>query len=163
SQKLINGNHIREDGDIHSPKELMNALQILSSDEELFLKLLLGPESVMVKHIQNLWKAQVKKDRDSKSLVGCNLPEQKLGDLKQSDEVVHRKERKFFRRKAKSLEENPSKGNKASRESNRIVILKPGPTGLQNSEAERGLVSSPQSRFVISNKEPNERTGSHFF
>lgn len=162
-EKLINGKQVTDEDDLPTSKELRDALQVLSSDEELILKLLQGPKSIMVKYVQNLWNAQIEKDEDSKSLVGSNLTEKELLDLRQSDEVVHCKQRKFFRRKTKSLEKDPLKGNKTSQASNRIVILKPGPTGLQNPEIESTHGSLPESQFIIRNKGPIEGVGSHFF
>ncbi|KAB5527099.1 hypothetical protein DKX38_020946 [Salix brachista] len=162
NEKLIDRKHVTENGDLHPSKELRDALQILTSDEELFLKLLQGPKSIMVKHVQNLWNAQVEKDGDSKLPAISNLMEQGLDDFRHSDEAIHGKQRKFFKRKTKSLEKNPSKENKASQASNRIVILKPGPTSLLLPENESSIGSSPESEFIIRNKGPNERSASHF-
>ncbi|KAJ6675355.1 ADHESIN-LIKE PROTEIN putative (DUF3741)-RELATED [Salix viminalis] len=152
NEKLIDRKHVTENGDLHPSKELRDALQILTSDEELFLKLLQGPKSIMVKHVQNLWNAQVEKDGDSKLPAISNLMEQGLDDFRHSDEAIHGKQRKFFKRKTKSLEKNPSKENKASQASNRIVILKPGPTSLLLPENESSIGSSPESEFIIRNK-----------
>ncbi|KAJ6328642.1 hypothetical protein OIU77_010350 [Salix suchowensis] len=162
NEKLIDRKHVTENGDLHPSKELRDALQILTSDEELFLKLLQGPKSIMVKHVQNLWNAQVEKDGDSKLPAISNLMEQGLDDFRHSDEAIHGKQRNFFKRKTKSLEKNPSKENKASQASNRIVILKPGPTSLRLPENESSIGSSPESEFIIRNKGSNERSASHF-
>ncbi|CAK7348883.1 unnamed protein product [Dovyalis caffra] len=162
NEKLINRKNVTEDGDLSPSKELRDALQILTSDEELFLKLVQGPKSIMVKHVQSLWNAQVEKDEDSKSLGESKLPEQGLLDFRHSDEAIHGKQHKFFRRKTKSLEKNPSKENKASQASNRIVILKPGPTSLLLPENESSIGSSPESQFINRNKGLNARSGSHF-
>ncbi|KAF2282598.1 hypothetical protein GH714_043227 [Hevea brasiliensis] len=135
SQRLINAKHVTGDGETHPSEELKDALRILSSDKELSLKL----------------------------LQGLNLSEQENDGLKRFDEVIHGKQRKFFRRKAKSLEKNPSKESKASQASNRIVILKPGPIGVEKPENERSLGSSPESQILIRNKGPNEGFGSYFF
>uniref|UniRef100_A0A6M2ES09 DUF4378 domain-containing protein n=1 Tax=Populus davidiana TaxID=266767 RepID=A0A6M2ES09_9ROSI len=162
NEKLIDRKHVTEDGDLHPSKELRDALQILTSDEELFLKLLQGPKSIMVKHVQNLWNAQVEKDGDSKLLAVSNLLEEGLHGFRHSGEAIHGKQRKFFRKKTKSLEKNPSKENKASQASNRIVILKPGPTSLLLPENESSIGSSPESQFIIRNKGPIERSASHF-
>ncbi|EEF50533.1 conserved hypothetical protein [Ricinus communis] len=155
------GKHGAVDEDIHPSKELKDAIKILSSDEELSMKLLQGPKSLMVKYIENLWNAQVEKDEVSKPLVGSNLSEQEIRDLKQTDEVVHSKQRKFFRRKAKSLEKTPS--NKATQASNKIVILKPGPALLEKPETEGSIGPAPESQPFIRYKGPDERVGSYFF
>jgi hypothetical protein len=162
NEKLINWKHFAEDGEFHPSKELRDALQILVSDEELFPKLLQGPKSIMVKHVQSLWNAQVEKDEESKSLPGLNSLEQGLHGFRHSDEAIHGKQHKFFRRKTKSLEKNPSKENKASQASNRIVILKPGPTSLLPPKNESIIGLSRKSQFTIGDKVPNERFGSNF-
>ncbi|KAJ6955371.1 hypothetical protein NC652_006718 [Populus alba x Populus x berolinensis] len=163
NEKLVNWKHVAEDGNFHPSKELRDALQILISDEELFPKLLQGPKSIMVKHVQSLWNAQVEKGEESKSLPGSNSSEQGLHGFRHSDEAIHGKQHKFFRRKTKSLEKNPSKENKACQASNRIVILKPGPTSMLPPKNESIIGSLPKSQFTIGDKVPNERFGSNFF
>ncbi|XWS13394.1 hypothetical protein CRYUN_Cryun36dG0033700 [Craigia yunnanensis] len=162
SQKLLNGNQLTEDGELQASKEVMDALQILSLDEELFLKLLRDPNSLLVKYVQDLPDAQLK-DEESKPLAGSNFPEQEPVGLRQSNEPVNRKQRNFFRRKSKSQERDLLDGNKVSQASNKIVILKPGPTCLQTPEAGSSLGSSPESQYIIRHREPNEKVGSHFF
>ncbi|KAJ0113488.1 hypothetical protein Patl1_00454 [Pistacia atlantica] len=162
-QKLIKGKHLSEDGEIHPSNELQDALQILGSDGELFLKHLKDPNSVLVKCIQNFLDAQLEKDEDTKSVAGSNISEQEVSNLGQSDELVNHKQRRFFRKKVKSQERSPLTGNKASQTSNRIVILKPGPTSVQSLETERSIGSSPEPHYSIRNKGLNERIGSHFF
>ncbi|XWS35159.1 hypothetical protein CRYUN_Cryun21dG0101900 [Craigia yunnanensis] len=162
SQKLINRNQLTEDGELQASKEVMDALQMLSLDEELFLKLLRDPNSLLVKYVQNLPDAQLK-DEESKPLAGSNVSEQELVDLRQSNEPVNRKQHNFFRRKLKSQERDLSDGNKVTQASNKIVILKPGPTCLQTPETGSSLGSSPESRYIIRHRKPNEKVGSHFF
>uniref|UniRef100_A0A2P2MAE2 DUF3741 domain-containing protein n=1 Tax=Rhizophora mucronata TaxID=61149 RepID=A0A2P2MAE2_RHIMU len=170
SKKLINEKNVHDAGDNHPSKELRDTLQILISDEELFLKLLQGPKSVMLKYVQSLCNdyakkdvdTQVPQDRESKSLAGSKPSEGKLCALRQSDRIVNTKEHKFFRRRSKSLEKIPSNEFSSSQTSNTIVILKPGPTEMQNSESDSSLGSLPQSQFIIRNKGPNERVGSYF-
>ncbi|XVF37967.1 hypothetical protein REPUB_Repub20aG0057000 [Reevesia pubescens] len=162
SQKLINRNHLTEDGELQASKEVMDALQILSLDEELFLKLLRDPNSLLVKYVQDLPDAQLK-DEESKPLAGSNFSEQEPVGSRQSNELVNRKQRNFFRRKSKSQERDLSDGNTVSQASNKIVILKPGATCLQTPETGSNLGSSPESRYIIRHREPNEKVGSHFF
>ncbi|KAK0582382.1 hypothetical protein LWI29_024960 [Acer saccharum] len=163
SQKLVKGKHFTEDGEFHPSKELMDALQILGSDRELFVKHLQDPNSPLVKSIQNFPDEQLEKDKDSKSLAENNLLDQGLGNPRQSDELVNRKQRKFLRRKVKSQGKDPSNEDKTSQASNRIVILKPGPTGMQNQETASSVGLSPESHYIIRNKGTSERNGSHFF
>ncbi|XVF65265.1 hypothetical protein PTKIN_Ptkin09bG0233700 [Pterospermum kingtungense] len=149
SQKLLNGNQLIEDGELHASKEVMDALQILSLDEELFLKLLRDPNSLLVKYVQDMPDAQ-SKDEESKPLAASNEP-------------VNKKQRNFFRRKAKSQERDLSDENKVSQASNKIVILKPGPTCSQHPETGSSLGSTPEPQRIIRNRELNEKVGSHFF
>ncbi|OMO88595.1 hypothetical protein COLO4_20185 [Corchorus olitorius] len=163
SQKLINGNQITEDGEVQASKEVMDALQILSLDEELFLKLLRDPNSLLVKYVQDMPDAQTKKEEESKALAGSNISEQDLVALRQSNEPVNRKQRNFFRRKLKSQERDLSDGDKDSQASNKIVILKPGPPSLQTPENGSSLDSSAESQYIIRQRVENEKVGSHFF
>ncbi|WCJ22786.1 Phosphatidylinositol N-acetyglucosaminlytransferase subunit P-related [Euphorbia peplus] len=156
SQRLINGKRETGDADIRLSKELMDALKILSSDEELSLKLLQGPKSVLVQYFENLWNAQVEKDEISKPPVGSNSSEQEIQDLKQP-KVTHSKERNFFRRKAKSKADKVSQGSKT------IVILKPTAGPSEKPDPEGSQRGTPESQSDTSNKGPNERVGSHFF
>ncbi|KAJ4834448.1 hypothetical protein Tsubulata_007899 [Turnera subulata] len=159
-EKLISGKHLGEDENLHPSKEIRDALQVLSSDEEFLMKILQGPKSIMAKYVQNLWSVQGEKDEDTKSLAGSNLSEM---DLKQSDEVVSCKQRKFFRRKSKSGGKIPATGDQESQTSNRIVILKPGPACIRNSDTDGSLGLPPESEFIVRNKGPMERISSHFF
>ncbi|KAJ8900644.1 hypothetical protein K2173_025421 [Erythroxylum novogranatense] len=169
SQKLINEKNGTEEGNMNLSKELRDALQILSSDE-IFLKLLQGPKSVMLKYIQGLSDAQTEKskgsqrlkDENSELLVGSNMSEKDLCDLRQPDKIVHTKQHKFFRRRTRSLEKIPSEGNNSYQTTNTTVILKPGLTGLQNSEEESNTSSLSKPHLIIRNREGNERAGSYF-
>ncbi|KAM1140720.1 hypothetical protein EV1_040371 [Malus domestica] len=159
NHKFTDGKQLTEDQKIHHFKELLDALEVLSSDEELLLKLLQDPNSLLAKQVQMLQDAQIEKDEECVSFAESKLAEQKLGDVKQSEELVNRKRRYFFRRKVKPQERNPSKENENSEASKMIVILKPGPPALQNSEIEDG--TTPESHNNVRNKGPSER--SHFF
>ncbi|XP_057980264.1 uncharacterized protein LOC131166054 [Malania oleifera] len=161
SQNFINGPHLT-DGEAHPSKEFLDALQTLNSNKELFLELLQDPNSLLVKHIQSLLDSQeLEKDKKSKFLTGSNLSEQDLSNAKPSEELVERKQHNFFRRKNKSHGRNLL-GNDSAQVSNRIVILKPGPAALKNSETETELASPLQSHYSVGKKEPSERAASHF-
>uniref|UniRef100_A0A5B6ZL24 DUF4378 domain-containing protein n=1 Tax=Davidia involucrata TaxID=16924 RepID=A0A5B6ZL24_DAVIN len=161
NEKSTNGKNLTKDGKIHHSKEFMDALQTLSSNKELFLELLKDPDSLLVKHIQDLEDAQIEKEQNSKSLARSNLLDKELSNSRPS-ELVHRKQHNFFRRKSKSQERNPLKGNENCQPSNRIVILKPGPAGMQNSQTESNLRSSLQSHYSLGDKGQSERIASQF-
>ncbi|XP_043718994.1 uncharacterized protein LOC122666927 isoform X2 [Telopea speciosissima] len=137
----------------HQSKLLMDALEMLNSNKELFLKLLQDPNSLLVKTIQDL--------RDAQAVAGRTkpLPEEKsnskecekhVGDKKLQRQNVHT----FFRRKNKSQNINPSKGSDNSQALDRIVLLKPRPEGERNS----GTETSPSLR----NEEQSVKVTSHF-
>ncbi|KAF5731736.1 hypothetical protein HS088_TW18G00421 [Tripterygium wilfordii] len=161
TQEIISVNHIAEDGDVHLPENLINVLQILCADDELFLKLVQDPSSILIKYGHCMQNTSVEEGEDSKTLVGPKVSDHEPRNSRQSDELVKRKQRKFFRRKAKSMEIPVSKGSMTSPQaSNTIIILKPA---LQNSETESCIGSSPDSHPIVRNKGPSERIGSHFF
>ncbi|GMI71815.1 TON1 Recruiting Motif 15 [Hibiscus trionum] len=158
SQKLVDRNQIIEDGELQASKEVMDALRILSLDEELFLKLLRDPNSLLVKYVQNMPDSQLK-DEESKLLAPSNYSENEPDCLRQSNEPVNRKQRNFFRRKLKSQERDMSNEKSVSEASSKIVILKPGPI---TPETGSSLGTSPESQYVVRHREPNEKVGSRF-
>lgn len=172
SQKFATGT--AEDGKTENSQEFTDALQTLNSNKELFLKLLQDPNSLLMKHIQNLLDSQVEKDENSmshensnshkysKSLPGSNLPDRELLNLKQSKEFTNHKQHKFFRRRSKSQDSISLNGNENYQASNKIVILKPGPVDSRNSETDNGFGSLMQSHNDMTNTGPSERTVSHF-
>ncbi|GMJ01802.1 TON1 Recruiting Motif 15 [Hibiscus trionum] len=160
SQKLISRNQLTEGGELQASKEVMDALQVLSLDEELFLKLLRDPNSLLVKYVKDLPDVR---DEESKPLAGSNISEQELVGLKQSNEPVNRKQRNFFRGRSKSQERDSQNKNKVSEASTRIVVLKPGPTCSQMPETGSSHGSLPEPKHIIRHREPNEKVGSHFF
>ncbi|PON43027.1 hypothetical protein PanWU01x14_276830 [Parasponia andersonii] len=164
-QKFTDGKHLKEDTKIHLQfRELMDELQLISSDEELFLKLLQDPQSLLVKYVQSLQDSQVEKDAESKSDGGSEFSEEQLVNSRKSEDLVNNnKHRNFFRRKVKSQERIQLKANESPDTLSKIVILKPGPTGLRDSKIESTLCPSQESRNLVINKEPSDRVGSHFF
>ena len=59
NQVRLNGKDLPEDGQFLSSRELMKALQVISSDKQLFLRLLQDPNSHLLKYIQELEKNAV--------------------------------------------------------------------------------------------------------
>ncbi|CAI9764848.1 unnamed protein product [Fraxinus pennsylvanica] len=154
--RLSNGKGFGEEGKIHFSEEMMDALQTLSSNKPLFLKLLQDPNSVLVKHIQKLEDAQLEKVQILGSASVSNLSEEKQINSK-SDDLVSVRHRKFFRRRRKSLESYPLEGNETCEASSKIVILKPGPAVFQNLHTD-----VDQSHYTIDNKVRDERGKSQF-
>ena len=159
NQKLLNGKDMVEDKKFLCSNELMETLQVISSDKELFLKLLQDPNSHLLKYIQELENAQGKTEKEYNSVANSNFTEQDLRNLKQTREIVSRKHRKFFWKKVKSPSKVPTNKNAETEVPNRIVILKPAPTSMQNSKGE----SNVDSRDIVHYKGPSfVRVGSHF-
>lgn len=159
-QKFNIGKDFTEIQKVQHSREIMDALQIPHSNDELFLELAQNPNSVLLKYIRNLH------DREGTYRKGTITEEPKsheFGEVRQSEELVDYKQRLFFRRKVKHRGRNPSKGNDNSDASSKIVILKPGPKGLVNSEAETIHPSAQNSTADDKRKVPNERVSSNFF
>ncbi|GMI89981.1 TON1 Recruiting Motif 15 [Hibiscus trionum] len=163
SHKLLNGNQLTEDGEVRASKEVMDALQISSLDEELFSKLVRYPNSLLLKYVQDSPDAHLKDEESSKPLAESNCSDMEYVDLRQRKETVNRKHRTLFRRKPKCQERDLWDGNKASQASNKIVNLKPGSTCMQTPETGSSTSSSSESHYIIGHGEPNEKVGSHFF
>ncbi|KAK8599689.1 hypothetical protein V6N13_060488 [Hibiscus sabdariffa] len=161
SQKLVNRNQLTEDGELEATKEVMDALRILSLDEELFSKLIRDPNSnsLLVKYVQNMLDSQLK-DEESKALAPSNFSDNKLVPLRQSNEPVNRKQPNFFRRKPKSKERDMSNEKQVSEGSSKIVVLKHGPIMPETGSR---LGSSPESRYIVRHRDLNEKVSSHFF
>ncbi|KAI3449197.1 hypothetical protein Pfo_005862 [Paulownia fortunei] len=161
-QRLSNSKHVGEEGKSCCSKEFMDALQTLSSNKGLFLKLLQDRNSLLVKHIENLEDARLGKDRTCSSFPAYNLSEENPKDLK-SDKFRNHRHRYFFRRRSKSLDSFPVGGDEGCQSSSNIVILKPGPAGSQSPEADVDVCNiSLQSHYKMENKVHNERNVSQF-
>jgi len=163
NQKILNGKDMVEDNNFLCSNELMETLQVISSDKELFLKLLQDPNSHLLKYIQELENAQGKTEKEYNSVANSNFTKQDLRNLKQTREIVSRKHRKFFWKKVKSPSKVPTNKNAETEVPNRIVILKPAPSGMQNSKCESNVASPLDSRDIVHYKGPSSvRVGSHF-
>ncbi|KAK7300729.1 hypothetical protein RJT34_11578 [Clitoria ternatea] len=99
NQMMLNGKDLPEDRKFLCSHELMEALQVISSDKELFLRLLQDPNSHVLKYIQELENAQGKGDDECSSVTGSKCCDQDLVNMKQTSEIVNRKHRNFFGRK----------------------------------------------------------------
>ncbi|CAK9134404.1 unnamed protein product [Ilex paraguariensis] len=160
-QRFTNEKHLTNDGKTDHSKEFTDALQMLSSNKELLFKLVEDPKSPLVKCIQELENAQLDEDQTSKSLVGLDMLEEKPTNSR-PDELVNRKRRNFFRRRSRSRENISRSGNETCPPSRRIVILKPGPAGLRNSDTEINVSTSLQSGYTMEKRVHSERNASLF-
>ncbi|KAJ7952296.1 Phosphatidylinositol N-acetyglucosaminlytransferase subunit P-like protein [Quillaja saponaria] len=108
NQKFIDGNDMGKDGAGPQSKQLLDALQILYSNKELFVKILKDPNSLLVKQIHQQARKQL-----TRSVSQSRLTEHQKSNA-----------RHF---------ENPSSYNCDPQSANRIVVLEPGPDKVQNS------------------------------
>ncbi|XP_039022794.1 uncharacterized protein LOC120155306 [Hibiscus syriacus] len=66
-QKLTDGESLCRNEVANCSNEFIDALEVLNSNKELFMKLLQDPNSLLVKHIQDLRDSQVKKQQPRSS------------------------------------------------------------------------------------------------
>ncbi|KAI5428667.1 uncharacterized protein LOC127127082 isoform X2 [Lathyrus oleraceus] len=153
NQKKTNSEELARDA-IH---DFVNQ-KILSGKDCVEDKKLLCSHELM-ETLQELENARGRSEKEFNSVADSNFSEQDLRSLKQTREIVNRKHRKFFWKKVKSQ----SKVIAKTEVPNRIVILKPATTGMQISESENNVASSPDSRDIVPYKGPSSmRVGSHF-
>lgn len=72
NQMILNGKDLPEDGQFLSSCELMEALHFISSDKQLFLKLLQDPNSQLLKNIFRSWR--MLKGEEAKNAVQLLAP-----------------------------------------------------------------------------------------
>ncbi|KAK2664099.1 hypothetical protein Ddye_002673 [Dipteronia dyeriana] len=90
NQNFIKGRYPERDRTNHQSKHFSDALEILNSNKDLFIKLLQDPNSLLVKHIQDLRDSQRKK-QETKSFPGAKVSENcSIGsvDPENSDTIV---------------------------------------------------------------------------
>lgn len=145
-QNSSNTKHSKDNGQVQQSRESMDALNRLSLEKDLLLKLLQDPNSLLVKHINGLESAHLEKGLlHSNSLPRCGFMEDKLIHSKTDEVINHKQHRSIFRRRSKSQETFPSMGSDKCQSSSKIVILKPGPASLQQQNTEIHISTSMQS------------------
>ncbi|GAV83870.1 DUF3741 domain-containing protein/DUF4378 domain-containing protein [Cephalotus follicularis] len=115
NQKFIHGKDLGRDGASHQSKILSDALEILNSNKELFVKLIQDPNSLLVKHVQDLQDSQAKKQLTKSILRAQSLDYQNSSAMEFEEHVCT----KNFT----SIDRYPANG---SGDTSAIVILKPG-------------------------------------
>ncbi|KAL5727446.1 hypothetical protein ACHQM5_000641 [Ranunculus cassubicifolius] len=136
SQKLSDTKQLTDDGAINQSKQFIDAVEILNSNKELLLKLLQDSSSQRVNNIQDLQLPPSEKVKQDKVLA----PKMSKQELASHKEVQRHNIHNFFRKKDKSHKRDSLKESDDSQVSNRIVVLKPKATPVQNS------ISSTQSQ-----------------
>ncbi|KEH18853.1 phosphatidylinositol N-acetyglucosaminlytransferase subunit P-like protein [Medicago truncatula] len=156
NQMILNGKDLEEARKFLFSDEIMEALQLISSDKELFLAFLQNPNPLVLKCVQEFENSHRVKDNDS------NFSEQDHGNKEQTSEIVNHKKHNFFRKKVKSQSKNSTNENVNTNISNRIVILKPGSIGSENSKTGKNIASSLDSHDTVEYNSPSVRGSSHF-
>lgn len=142
-------------GNTEVEDEFKNALQMLNSNKDLFLKLLGDPDSPIRKHIEDLQNVHIGKP----SKIAEN---QMLWELPGSKQPRKQRGRHFFRKGKKLTVANQSNECSDAKVVNRIVVLKPNLVRNQNPSNTVCSASSIQSQRGLENKEDGERLSSHF-
>ncbi|XP_027335168.1 uncharacterized protein LOC113849450 [Abrus precatorius] len=162
NQMILNGKDLAEARRFLCSHQLMEALQIISSDKELFLSLLHNPNSLLFKCVQEFRSSEGTNDKEYGCITGSNFSEQDHGHIEQTREIVNHKKHNFFRKKVKSQSKSSTDENGNTDLSSRIVILKPGQMGLQKSDPESNLASLQTSHDSVKYNAPSVRGSSHF-
>ncbi|XP_020588345.1 uncharacterized protein LOC110030111 isoform X2 [Phalaenopsis equestris] len=155
SQKIDETKQLVGNGVIHS-QEFMDALEILNSNKELFLKLVQHPNSIVFGHIQQLLKPHV---ADSSKLEALHYLEGS-DHSKEKNEIsdqngrnftnqMFQKQKKhfFLKKKDKFHEETASKIRNSSKERSKIVVLTPHIPMNNDDSIQNSPCSSPQSCY----------------
>lgn len=142
NQKFVNGGHFGNDQTDRKSKQFSEALYMLNSNKQLFSKLLDDPNSVLVKHIQELRDSQGKEQKCERTIDPSGIQEKSTGMLSW--------------KKVKSWGKLLPK--RSSEELFSIVVLRPGPQSAGNIEK---TCSSSQTNNSIRNEIPTVRQ-SHF-
>ncbi|XP_016538067.2 uncharacterized protein LOC107839191 isoform X1 [Capsicum annuum] len=161
NQRSKNNKQLGEDNKTLQSKEFMDALQTLSSNKDFILKLLQDPNSRLVKQIGSLEDAQFDEKQRRNLISESNRSEENRVDAK-TDDVINHKQRKFFRRRSRSQEIYPPMGDETPQPSSKIVILKPGPAGLQSPSAQINVNTPMRSQYTEKRTIQNERNTSQF-
>ncbi|KAL6652242.1 hypothetical protein ACP70R_011167 [Stipagrostis hirtigluma subsp. patula] len=156
--------HIISSGEAKS-KEFLDALQLLSSDKELFLMLMQDRSSRLLECLQNLYtllgstKLECEGSDEETKLQGVT---NSLEPSVTSPRKVQRKHNSFLK-EDKLVMRKPPKLNDSSRGLSRIVILKPSPGRSHSSLFSSSATSSPLSNHINSQgREDGDESGHHF-
>ncbi|CAJ1937419.1 unnamed protein product [Sphenostylis stenocarpa] len=143
-QRFVNTHYQGKDGAGCQPNQFLDALQILYSNKELFVKLLQDPNSLLVKQIQDLQSSQVKEP--------CQQARQKT--MPQNSNATQRV------KPLNSFDRSDLRSSCKHQSSNKIVVLKPGTVNVEKF-VETSFVSPPHSPNSFSSNAQKTRL-SHF-
>ncbi|KAL0907643.1 hypothetical protein M5K25_022063 [Dendrobium thyrsiflorum] len=144
SRKIDETKQLVENGVIHA-QEFLDALEILNSNKELFLKLVQDPNSLVFSHVQELLTPQVVEFSELEafhSLEGSDQLEEKVGN---SDQDGKRSSNFLLKHKNKFRGE-----------------IKPHLSRKPDDSTQNSPCLSAQSRYSKKHEKVGERTVSHF-
>lgn len=143
-----NKEYITSSGEARS-KEFVDALQLLSSNKELFLMLMQDPSSRLLECLQNLYMSlgstnlEFEECEEETELQGIT---NNLNQSMTSPSKVQRRHNSFLKEDKLVMRKQP-KLNDGSRGFSRIVILKPSPARSHSSLISSSATSSPLSNY----------------
>lgn len=132
-------------------KEFIDALEILNSNKELLMMLNQDPDSLLLRHIQDIKHAF----SHSELLEEASILE-KLDDSSSNEPFQSQSHNRVV------TEMDKPKGNDCSRDISTIVFLKPVLARIQDGSVTQNLSSSPLSNHSLRHQEEGERTKSYF-
>ncbi|XP_051195281.1 uncharacterized protein [Lolium perenne] len=130
-EKLLEDNDISSSRAVQS-KEFKDALEIMGSNKELFLKLLQKPNSHMLENIRNHQNSRLTTKLEPNKILGeTNCLEEKRGsnnhDLSAQPHAKESKHMFFWRKDWSKRKQMLPEGTNRSQPVSKIVILKPNP------------------------------------
>ncbi|KAH7690748.1 hypothetical protein IHE45_02G070500 [Dioscorea alata] len=153
---------------VYQSKRFIEAIETLNTNKELILRLMEDPNSVILKHLQDLQNAQTDSHihEERSEILG-----EEIGSSAQSEESARHKliekqnGHSFFWKKDKSKSIKTPKESRNNQNLNRIVVLKPNASIPQSSLVTNMVISpssSPISYYDSKHPEVSERVGSYF-
>ncbi|KAL0913568.1 hypothetical protein M5K25_017036 [Dendrobium thyrsiflorum] len=153
-QKSSNSSKLVGNTEVQRAEEFSNALEMLNSNKDLFLKLLGDPNSPIRKYIENLQNVRIPPSKLDENHLLRELP----GSKEHQKQSGHH----LFRRREKLTVASQSNECTDAKVVNKIVILKPSFVKNQNPSNTVNTKSSIQSHCGVENKEDGEELSSHF-
>ncbi|KAL2342748.1 hypothetical protein Fmac_004033 [Flemingia macrophylla] len=144
-QRFVNKHYQGKDGASCQPNQFLDALQILYSNKELFLKLMQDPNSLLVKQIHDFQSFQVKEP--------CQHARQRrVSRLNKT----HNRNATQCVEPTKSFDRYDLRSSCKLQSPDRIVVLKPGTVNVENI-VETGFGCPPLSPSSFSSNAQNNR------
>lgn len=122
-ENFIDAQHLATDEKLQSSKEFLNALEVLQSNKDLFLKFLQEPNSLLAKHPQDIQSTSETREKQLQKMKSSN-PMKSHGALKEKDNI-HQKHSKGEKKNEKRLQRQKGKKFLTEREVEQVRVLSP--------------------------------------